>query len=318
MRKLIFIGMLIAGAYGVAKLYLHYKVSDSVDDVILMLSPMADVQYSGISSTMGGTLSIDDVEINVHGYSGPVSIDKISLMTPGFFHLLSLGDMGRNMASNEMPESLAFGFTGLKTSLDTNLVNMLYAMRQQSDEDAGNIDVAAECTGRNGYSPEMLRRLGYSDIVVDAQFGYRSENGEVVLESATVVEDMYTTNIEVTLQGTFSPQAMAMGDYRPRLVNAKLEYIDDSLDRRTTELCADRGLSADEIRAAKLETFNDLGERTGIVFDEQIIAPFVEFLNGKTSFVLSANPIEPVNLGQIGLYKPSDVPALLNLTAAAH
>ena len=318
MRKLVFIGLLVAAVYGCAKLYLHYKVSDNVDDVILMLSPMADVKYSGVSSTMGGTLSVDDVEISVHGYSGPVSIEKISLITPGFFHLLSLGDTGKNMAADKMPESLAFGFTGLKTSLDSDLVNMLYTLRQQSADKPVDDDVAAQCTGRNGFSPEMLRRLGYSDIVVDVQFGYRTEDGEVVLESATVVEDMYATNIEATLQGTFSPQAMAMGAYRPRLVNAKLEFIDQSLDERTNKLCADRGLSADEILNAKLETFNNFGAQTGVVFDDQIIEPFVEFLKGKSTFVLTANPIEPVNLNQIGLYKASDVPALLNLTAAAH
>ena len=194
-----------------------------------------------------------------------------------------------------------------------------YAMSQQSADEKADDDVAAECTGRNGFSPDLLRRLGYSDVTVDARFGFRTEGGEVVLESATVVKDMYTTNIEATVQGAFSPQALAMGAYRPRLVNARLEYIDHSLDERTNRLCADRGLSPDEILNAKLETFNDFGAQTGIVFDDQIIEPFVDYLKGgKSSFVLSANPIEPVNLSQIGLYKASDVPALLNLTAAVH
>jgi hypothetical protein len=47
------------------------------------------------------------------------------------------------------------------------------------------------------------------------------------------------------------------------------------------------------------------------------VSPRIEFLNGKDRFVITAEPIEPVNLLQIGLYKPSDVPALLNLTAEA-
>ncbi|MEM9209023.1 MAG: hypothetical protein AAGA61_07245, partial [Pseudomonadota bacterium] len=106
--------------------------------------------------------------------------------------------------------------------------------------------------------------------------------------------------------------------FRPRLVDARLEYIDDSLDERTSRLCSARGLSEDEIVTAKLETFNTFGERNGIVFDEQIVEPYMEFLNGKSSFVLSANPIEPVNLSQIDLYKASDVPALLNITAVAN
>lgn len=43
--------------------------------------------------------------------------------------------------------------------------------------------------------------------------------------------------------------------------------------------------------------------------------PYREFLNGKPTFIISAQPTKPVNLSQIGLYKPTDVPALLNLSA---
>lgn len=318
MRKLIAAGIVIAAAYGLAKLYLHHRVSDDLDRMLLMVSPMADVRYSGISSTMGGTLSIDDIEINVHGYSGPVSIKKVSLITPGFFHLLDLGEIGRNQSPGDMPEALAVGISGLRTSLESDLVDTLYTLGRQQAGDPDDTDVAAECTGRNGFSPAMLRRLGYSDVVVDLQVGYRTVDGEFVFDFATAIEDMYATNLEVTLEGVASPQALAMGTFRPQLVNARLEYIDQSLDRRTSEFCAERGLSAKEILNAKLDTFNAFGAETGIVFDEQIIEPFVEFLSGKSTFVLTANPIEPVNIAQIGLYKASDVPALLNLTAAAH
>lgn len=317
MRQLILIVILVAAGYGCAKLYLHYKVGENVDNALLMMSPMADVSYAGVSSTMGGTLSIDDVEINVHGYSGPVTIEKLSLITPGFFHLLSLDELGPGKGG-DLPESLAIGFTGLQTSVDSDLIDMMYKLGQQALGGGDDDDAGAVCTGRNGYSPQTLRRLGYSEINADLELGYRNEDGDIVLESTTVVEDMYTTYLEMTVQGAFSPQALAMGQFRPRLVDARLEYIDDSLDERTNKLCSASGLSADEILNAKLETFNTLGERNGIVFDDQIIEPYVEFLNGKSSFVLSANPIEPVNLSQIDLYKASDVPALLNITAVAN
>lgn len=315
MRRLILVGILLAAGYGCAKLYLHYKVGENVDNALLMLSPMADISYAGVSSTMGGTLSIDDIEINVHGYSGPVEIEKLSLITPGFFHLLSLDELGPGKGG-ELPESLAVGFTGLQTSVDSDLINMMYKLGQQALGGSG--DVGAECTGRNGYSPQILRRLGYSEIIADLELGYRNDNGDIVLESTTVVENMYTTYLEMTVQGAFSPQALVRGQYRPRLVDARLEYIDHSLDERINKLCSDSGLSVEEILNAKLETFNIFGERNGIVFDDQIIEPYVEFLKGKSSFVLTANPIEPVNLSQIDLYKASDVPALLNMTAVAN
>jgi len=55
----------------------------------------------------------------------------------------------------------------------------------------------------------------------------------------------------------------------------------------------------------------------GIEFDEYVVDPYTEFLGGKSRLVITAKPNEPVSISQIGLYKPSDVPALLDLSAEA-
>jgi hypothetical protein len=46
--------LLVGLGYGGAKGYIYYKVSDSVDSVIPMMAPYADIQYGGISSTLTG------------------------------------------------------------------------------------------------------------------------------------------------------------------------------------------------------------------------------------------------------------------------
>ena len=51
--------------------------------------------------------------------------------------------------------------------------------------------------------------------------------------------------------------------------------------------------------------------------DALIIQPYTDFLLGKQRFTLIAQPPRPVDLTQLSLYKPSDVPNLLNLTAEA-
>ena len=50
---------------------------------------------------------------------------------------------------------------------------------------------------------------------------------------------------------------------------------------------------------------------------DYVLGPYKEFLAGKSTFVLTAKPAEPINLSQIDLYKPADVPALLNLSGEA-
>lgn len=319
MKKLIVWGAILGSAlYFGTKFYLHYRVSSNLDNALLMLSPFAQVSYSGVSSTMGGTLSVDDLVVQVNGYRDPVRADKLSLVTPGFWHLLALSDIGPQSLSKEMPESLGFAIVGFQSDVDSDLMRTLYRLGKTEKSGGEPVTAAETCTGRFGFSPDDLEDLGYTSLEADLHFGYRKDGADIVVDARSSIVDMYEMNLEMTLDGAMSPQAVAMGTYRPKLIDARLEYVDQSLDRRTTKLCERAGLSAEEVLAAKLEAFLSIGEDQGIVFDEQIVKPYREFLGGKSTFVLEAQPHEPVTMSQIGLYKPSDVPALLNLTASTY
>lgn len=318
MKKLIVWTLLLAGVgYMGAKLYIANRVSSALDNLLIMASPFANVTYSGVSSTMGGTLSVDDVEVKVNGYRDPVRADKISIVTPGFWYLLDLGKFGSNPFGNEVPDSLGFEILGFHSAVDSDLIKMMYRSAKEQAPDPGDIDAAAECTAKYGYSPQILLDLGYRELLADMRMGYRKQGNDMVIDVNTAVADMYDMQFELTVDGAMSPQALMMGSYRPKLKDARLEYVDRSLNQRTGELCARAGLSLDEVLAAQLDAFNTFGEKSGIVFDEEIIEPYKEFLAGKDTFVVTARPHEPLNMSQIDLYKPSDVPALLNLTAEA-
>ncbi len=97
----------------------------------------------------------------------------------------------------------------------------------------------------------------------------------------------------------------------------QVELTDRSLNKRVFEYCSQRGLSENEILQAQLDSFMFIGEENGIEFDEYLIDPYMEFIGGKSTLVVTARPNEPIAISQIDLYKPSDVPALLNLEATA-
>ena len=102
----------------------------------------------------------------------------------------------------------------------------------------------------------------------------------------------------------------------PTLVDtAELDAKAAPLIEKTRVLCRRQGLSDDEILAAELDAFQAAGIENGIAFDELVVIPYQKFLAGGSKFVLTAKPNEPINLSQIDLYKPEDVPALLNLSA---
>lgn len=306
----------VSGYFG-AKMTLHNKVRSDLDLILLAARPFADVDYQGVSSTITGELSIDGISINIEQFDDPLYVEKVAIITPGFWYLISLDDMDMGPNVGDIPESLGFAIEGLTASVDADYFESLYALSRAELGDVDDDDPAVECAGKYGYSPATLKRLGYTDLTMDMYMRYELEDGRFRIEMGADLEDMYRVDAGMTLAGGVSAKSLARGAYRPKMIDAVVEYVDQSLDARATDLCLRDGLTQEQVVQAKLDTFMAIGEENGIVFDELVIEPYKDFLTGKSTFILRAEPWEPVNLSQIDLYKPSDVPALLNLTAEA-
>ena len=318
MKNLIVLALIIGvGAYFGAKFYLHYRVSSGLDDALIMAAPFADIQYGGVSSTMSGELSIDGIKVRMAEFDDPLYIDKLSLITPGFFYLLNLDKLGQSGADFEIPDTLGFAVEGVRASSSADYIHKLLSMGlEQSGADDAD-DAAAVCAGKYGFAPETLQQLGYKDLVMGLRIAYRQDDRNLSVDGSADVEDMYELDMTVKLADRLTPESLMGGDYRPRMVEGRLEYLDQSLNERTSRLCAHKGLSDGEIEFAHIDALLASGLENGIEFDDYVIGPYKEFLAGKSTFVLTAKPSEPINLSQIDLYKPSDVPALLNLSGEA-
>ena len=306
----------VLGYFG-AKFYLHHKVSSNLDEALAMVQPFADIQYEGVSSTMTGELSIDGISARFGSFRDRLEIDKVSLITPGFWHLLNLGDMGQQMTGSDasIPDSLGFAITGMRADVSDDFMKAISQAAREAAPDIDESDIAATCVGKYGFSMGMLKRLGYKDLVMSMSMGYRQEDGRLLVDMWADFEDMYAMKIDLTLDGTMTAQALARGTFRPRMVEGQIEYEDYSLIERTRSLCRRQGLSDDEVLAAELDAFQAAGLENGISFDEYVMIPYQKFLSGGSKFILTAQPNKPISLSQIDLYKPTDVPALLNLSA---
>lgn len=318
MKNLLVMALIVAacGYFG-AKLYLHHRVSSGLDDLLLMAAPVADIRYDGVSSTMSGALSVDGITARLSGFRDPLYIDKLSLITPGFFFLLKLDKLAERGTEVDIPKTLGFSLEGVRASTSADYVNKLYNMGLEESRVSDLDDVGALCTGRYGFAPETLRQLGYDDLVMGMRIAYRQDERNLFVDLSADVEDMYEIDVTLKLADRLTRESLLRGDYRPRMVEGRLQYLDRSLNGRTAEYCARQGLSDVEIVDAQLVTLRESGLDAGIEFDEYVIEPYREFLAGKSIFILTAKPSEPVSLSQIDLYKPSDVPALLNLAGEA-
>lgn len=317
MKNFIIWIILLAGTgYGGAKLYMHNEVSKGVDMAILMMSPYADVEYDGIASTLTGELTVENVRVVVEGYSDEIFIESIGIDTPSFLSLIELGDVAK-MQSKEFPEYFGFIVKGLHIPVNADYFRDLYQFALSERGIDGDLSAAAECTGRYGFSPSTLSALGYHEQVMSMSMILRDEESRYSLDMDVSMDEMWDMSASMKMAGNMMAEMSKGLAYQPRLSKLHLEFTDRSLNERVSRYCKRRGLTDADTMRAQIDSFRQVGQEYGVEFDQYIIDPYKEFLLGKSTLVVTAQPNNPVVFSQIDLYKPEDVPALLNLAAVA-
>jgi hypothetical protein len=316
MAKLLLALVVVAvGGYFGAKLYLDHKVTKSLDEMIVAVRPVAEMSYGEATATMSGEIRVEDVTLRFPGFGDTVHIDRVSLVTPGVGFLWKLGG---NEPSLELPDRLGIDVDGLRMSVDADFVRELSRVQQAQFVEVEQVSAADICVGNYGFTPETLHELGYSELVAHLYMGFEQESDELVINVATNVEDMYDFDLALTLGGMRNPTALVRGGYRPVLIGGSLDYIDRSLKSRVMKLCTEQyDLSEGEVIEAQLAALKTLASDSGLELDALILEPYTDFLLTKQSFSLTSEPFQPLDLAELGLYKPSDVPNLLNLVAEA-
>lgn len=318
MKNLIVVTLLLGAlVFGASKWLLHRSVESGVDDVVTAMSPFARVDYDGVSSTMGGRLTIDSIEVQAVDMNDTISIDRLGVDTPSYFALMGLADIGTKLESGQkaIPEYIGFIVENIRVQVDADYFKKLHNGVQKVATAADAAEPAAVCTGKYGFSPETLQELGYAEQVVSASVYLRHDTSSYSLSVRSSVDNMWVVDIELTMAGNMMAELMKGPRARPKLRELRIEYTDDSLNERVFNYCRRLGMTNEEIIAAQLDKLGYFGSSMGIEFDEYVIDPYTQFLDGKSTLVVTAKPVEPVSLSQINLYKPSDVPALLDLSA---
>lgn len=320
MKKLI-VGAIVAGVlgYGGSKFLLHHKIESAVDAAVIGMSPFVNIKYDGVSSTLGGELTIDGIRAQITGFSDAITIDRLGIDTPSYFSLLKLADVAENVPTPDeiIPKYFGFIADGIRVRVDADYFRKFHADMQGKLQAADVDKPAAECTGKYGFSPDVLTQLGYSEQVVSVSAHFRREHSNYSVSFRSSVEEMWDIDAEFTLAGDMITELSKGPRYRPMLEAMRIEYTDASLNGRVADYCGRLGLTDDEIVTAQLDKLAHYGNEFGIEFDEYVIDPYTEFLDGKSRLFVTAKPVKPVSISQISLYKPSDVPALLDLSAEA-
>jgi hypothetical protein len=306
--------------YGGAKGYIYYKVSDSMDSVIPMITPYAALQYGGISSTVTGELTIDEVSIRINGYSEVITIGRLGINTPSFIDLLKLSKLssGSMAANGGPPEYFGILAENIRISASAEYYRDYYNENIKALAPTDIRQGGVRCVGKYGYSPRALKALGYEELVMSISMNMRQADAHFVTEMDFDIVDMIDVEIDISMEGKLMAGAAMGSSYQPMLRSMEVKLTDKSLNQRTVKYCTELGLTSAQILRAHISALQYAGSAVGIKFDEHVVEPYKQYLTDKSIFVATANPRKPVDLSKISQYKPSDVPELLNLEAIAH
>jgi hypothetical protein len=236
------------------------------------------------------------------------------LETPGFFFLLGFGGNDQDF---EMPERFGVELRGLRAATDADYLQTLDELGR-AQRGKPDLTQAEMCKSADGLTPAALKSVGYSELVMDLRFAFRRADQDLELEFALHTNDMYDVDFTAKLADLADPSALVSGT-RPKLIEARMDYVDRSFHSRLMKHCTEvHGVSVDEMIAAQLAELQTVARDNGMELDSMILEPYTEFISGKQRFTITAQPPRPIDLTQLGLYKPSDVPNLLNLMAEAH
>ena len=179
--KFILIGLvlLVGLGYGSAKAYLHYQVRDGVETAVLVTAPYAVLEYSGISSTLMGELTIDNVRIRVNGYRDDIQIGRLGIKTPNFLSLLKLSDLSTlsQPDGDSTPEFFGFIAEEIRVSVTADYYREFYKnnIAAIAPYDIGQGGV--QCVGKYGYSPKALQALGYRSSDAEKMISLAQQQG---------------------------------------------------------------------------------------------------------------------------------------------
>ena len=167
--KLILILLIPALVYGALKGIVYYNAKSTVDEFVKTASAQADIRYSDISTDLRGAVTISGISIQPLGFEDTIGVDSLRFASddPLFFV------RGSKFLPGEvtLPNSLSYSVSGIQLPLSSDIFT-----------GAGKEVGADPCTQGLDIQPELLKKIGFSELAVDLDGSYRLDETSRTLE----------------------------------------------------------------------------------------------------------------------------------------
>ncbi|NNF95479.1 MAG: hypothetical protein HKM94_00955, partial [Halobacteria archaeon] len=306
-------------AYGGVKAYMYYSLKNKMDLLAQQFSLFGQLKYGDLTNSVKGSLAVEDLEIRIHGMDDELRIKAIRYQTPNLLYLLQAN---KKFEEGRIPESLSLSIEGLNLGLFGEFTDRLEQIVSELNFQLQGVNPL--CGGRLFFGPRELRDMGYEEITGDIQIGYRFDpaNAHIVVDITSSTQDMAAARIQGIIERISDTSFISMMQpgHQPRLGKVTVNYTDQSYTKRHTEYCAGLSkLGLNEYIAAEANQQPVYYSYTwGIVPGLALRQAYGAFLTNPGQIDVSLELPESVTPDNVRLFKPEDIPGLLNLQVSVN
>jgi hypothetical protein len=306
-------------AYGGIKTYMYYSLKSKMDQLAQQFSLFGQLKYGGLTTSVKGSLAVEDLSIRVHGMDDELRIKAIRYQTP---NLLYLVQANKQFEQGRIPESLSLSVEGLNVELYGEFTERLEQIINELNFQLHGVNPL--CGGRLFFGPRELRDMGYEEITGDIQIGYRFDaaNARIIVDITSRTRDMMAARMQGIVEGISDTSFISMMQPTnpPRLSKITVNYTDQSYTKRFTEYCA--GLSKLELNEYIAAEANQqpiyYSYAWGFVPGPGLRQAYRAFLTNPGQIDISLELPDSVTPENIDLFSPEDIPGLLNLKVSVN
>lgn len=180
--------LIVAGvSFGAAKGYAYWRVKSQLDDLARVVSPFAELRWSGISTGLDGSVEVDGLTIAPLQIPQDIAIASVRIETGDPRFLFT----GLPTRPNQAPEQLRVAVQGMRVPLKGALLEGL-----QAGAGAGDSCGPASLPG-----PAVLAEMGMESVELDIGAELQAPKGEgrmrVQLDYATRGVDEMTATVNL-------------------------------------------------------------------------------------------------------------------------
>ena len=307
--KLFLIILVPALVYGALKGVLYFNAKRTVDDIVTNTAHMAEIRYDGISTDLRGAVTVSGISIQPLGYEDTIAVDAVRVASddPMFFISGAQWQPGESAP----PESLSFSVSGINVPLTSDLISGA-GFAATSD------DATSMCSEGLDIAPEMLVKLGFSELVVDMDGHYRLDETS---RSLDIVMNMDLHDIEsMQFSATMNDvdvETLSNGG-APQFSLGRMSFVlrvEPEFGRQALKACAVGTEKTVQEWSAILadKALAKMQQENGLSLGSGLRTAVREFYRDWGSFELRAAPSQPVGLLSLMFVPPNQLANTLGL-----